>query len=278
MVKCNGAARIAAEEQLLNKRVTADRITGVAYEKNITAVGKKRLDIVNDILEHTAAVGRIDGIGPAKTLVGDVAFRIDLNGFADSKTRLNDIVILIGENDYTEAILDVLDEHGAKATFAVMGIWARENPELVKEMIDRGHDIISHSMTHERYRDLGKEGAIADAQANRELLRADFGIDTDIIRLPYGSGTEEIDAALAEQGFRIVGWSLDSEDWEGESAEGIMEDVLEELKPGDIVLFQNNVAATPAAIGMILEEMGKQAYSAVTVQELAAGNIGGETK
>lgn len=183
-----------------------------------------------------------------------------------------------GENDYTEAILDVLDEHGAKATFAVMGIWARENPELVKEMIDRGHDIISHSMTHERYRDLGKEGAIADAQANRELLRADFGIDTDMIRLPYGSGTEEIDAALAEQGFRIVGWSLDSEDWEGESAEGIMEDVLEELKPGDIILFQNNVAATPAAIGMILEEMGKQAYSAVTVQELAAGKIGGETK
>ncbi len=182
-----------------------------------------------------------------------------------------------GENDYTEEILNVLDEHGAKATFAVMGIWARENSDLVKEMIDRGHDIISHSMTHERYRDLGKEGAVKDAQASTELLRTDFGIGTDMIRLPYGSGTEEINAALAENGLRIVGWSLDSEDWKEGSAEEIAEEVLEDLKAGDIVLFQNNIEATPAAIGMILEEMGKRAYSAVTLQELAAESIGGET-
>ncbi|MBR4079649.1 MAG: polysaccharide deacetylase family protein [Christensenellaceae bacterium] len=183
-----------------------------------------------------------------------------------------------GESDYTEAILDVLDEHGAKATFAVMGIWARENPDLVKEMIDRGHDIISHSMTHERYKDLGKEEAAADAQASLELLRTDFGIGTDMIRLPYGSGTEEINAALSENGLKVVGWSLDSEDWKGEPAEEIAEDILDDLKPGDIVLFQNNVEATPAAIGMVLEEMGKRAYSAVTLQELAAEKIGGETK
>jgi len=184
-----------------------------------------------------------------------------------------------GENDYTKAIMDVLDEHGAKATFAVMGVWARENPELVKEMISRGHDVISHSMTHERYAKLGADGAVSDAQAARELLQTDFGIDTDMIRLPYGSGNEEISAVLSENGFKIVGWSLDSEDWKGETAEEIAEEILDDLKAGDIVLFQNNMEATPAAIGMVLEEMGKRAYSAVTVQELAAKNMNsGETE
>lgn len=174
-----------------------------------------------------------------------------------------------GETDYTEEILEVLHDHGAHATFAVMGAWARQNPDMVREILDSGHEIISHSMSHQRYAELGEEDAVADARANRDYLASEFGVDTDLLRLPYGSGTEKIHAALEQDGFRIVGWSLDSRDWNGDSSEKIAESVLGKLKAGDILLFQNNVPATPDALDEILEKLAERAYETVGLDEMA---------
>ena len=173
-----------------------------------------------------------------------------------------------GEADYTAEILDVLEKHGAKATFAVMGAWARENPDMVREILDRGHKMISHSMAHERYADLGEAGAIADAKANREYLSAEFGVDTDLLRLPYGNGTDKINGALNQAGFRIAGWSLDSKDWSGNSADKVAETVMNRIKAGDVLLFQNNTEATPAALDMVLEKLGERAYETVSLEEI----------
>ena len=183
-----------------------------------------------------------------------------------------------GEEDYTGEILDVLEKHGAKATFAVMGVWARENPDTVREILDRGHDIISHSMSHERYGELGEEGAVKDAKANREYLESEFGVSTDLLRLPYGNGTEKVNAALNEDGFRIVGWSLDSMDWKGESAETVADRVMEKIKAGDILLFQNNMAETPAAMDLILEKLGDRAYETVDLEEMSEEASDGELR
>ena len=163
-----------------------------------------------------------------------------------------------------------LEKHGAEATFAVMGAWARENPDMVREILDRGHEVISHSMAHQRYSELGEAGAVADAKANREYLSQEFGADTDLLRLPYGNGTDPINAALGQAGFRLAGWSVDSRDWNGDPAEKIAGNVMDQIKAGDVILFQNNMEATPAALDLILEELGGRAYEAVSLEEIWA--------
>ena len=101
MIERYGTARITAEEERLNKSVTANSVAGIADEDDITAVGNKRFKVFYNVLEHTAAVSSVERIGPGKRFVGNVALGIDLNGFADRKTRLNEIIILVGDNDYT---------------------------------------------------------------------------------------------------------------------------------------------------------------------------------
>ena len=50
----------------------------------------------------------------------------------------------------TEAVLDLLDELGAKATFFLLGITVRRYPELAREIVSRGHEPACHGFAHER--------------------------------------------------------------------------------------------------------------------------------
>lgn len=209
----------------------------------------------------------------AKIMMQDDTAVFAQNGVLTAGDGTENIVAItidtsFGDADYTAEILDVLEDHDAQATFAVMGAWARENPDLVREIITQGHDVISHSMAHERYADLGTADAVADAKANREYLSAEFGVATDFLRLPYGNGTDEIYAALQQEGFRIVGWSLDSRDWSGIDAEKISDGIIKKIKAGEILLFQNNVAATPEALDLILQKLGDRAYETVTLEDI----------
>ena len=58
------------------------------------------------------------------------------------------ITIDDGPSDETPAVLDLLDAHGAKATFFLVGDRARARPELVRAIVERGHGIGNHSATH----------------------------------------------------------------------------------------------------------------------------------
>ena len=170
--------------------------------------------------------------------------------------------------DHTDDLLEILDKYGAKATFAVMGVWAEENPNQVKSMVKGGHEVISHSMTHERYDDLGAEGAVKDAVAARELLKMDFGVDTDLIRTPYGSGGDEVLANLVEKGFTPIGWSVDSQDWKGDGADNIANRVLNNVKNGSIIVLQNNNEQTVEALPKIIEGLYDMNYECVTISKL----------
>ena len=101
-------------------------------------------------------------------------------------------------------------------------------------------------------------------------ISQEFGADTDLLRLPYGNGTDPINAALGQAGFRLAGWSVDSRDWNGDPAEKIAGNVMDQIKAGDVILFQNNMEATPAALDLILEELGGRAYEAVSLEEIWA--------
>lgn len=172
-------------------------------------------------------------------------------------------------NDRTEEILSVLKKHGATATFAVMGAWAKENPDKVRSIKDAGHEIISHSMTHDHYNDLGEDKSVEDAKAAKEYLKTEFGIDTSKIRPPYGTANSNVLEALSENGFETVKWSIDSKDWRGDTADSIAKRVLENIKPGSIVLFQNNNDSTPDALNMVLEKLAEASYRTVSMSEMS---------
>jgi peptidoglycan-N-acetylglucosamine deacetylase len=67
------------------------------------------------------------------------------------------------------ALLDCLDELGVRATFFVLGVTARRNPQLVRELAARGHEIASHGFAHRRVFELSPAELRADLEASIEL-------------------------------------------------------------------------------------------------------------
>lgn len=173
-----------------------------------------------------------------------------------------------GDADNTQQILDVLDNEGVKATFFVMGLWANENQDMTKKIALAGHEIASHSMNHARYPDMATSEIIGDASDASDLIFQLTGYDTKLMRIPYGAFDSESISALESEGYTPVKWSLDSKDWKGYDAKKIEDEVLSNVKSGDIIMFQNNMAATPEALGAIILGLREDGYKIVTVSEM----------
>lgn len=170
--------------------------------------------------------------------------------------------------DQTEILLEVLNDKNTPATFAVMGAWLEENPQLTEQISQQGHQIISHSMTHGRYPDLKDEEILRDAEAARTAIALQVGEDTSWIRPPYGAVDDRVKEILSHNGYRIITWDLDSQDWKGEDGETVANRVLKQIKPGDVVVFQNNVPQTAEALPRIIEELKNMNYQMVTLDQI----------
>ncbi len=173
-----------------------------------------------------------------------------------------------GDADYTGQILTALKDENAPATFFVMGLWAQEYPEEVDAMVQNGCEIASHSMSHTKYTELPETEMLADASDASELIFDMTGFDSDLIRLPYGAFNTQTIMALQGQGYIPMKWSLDSRDWKGYDASQIADTVLSEVESGDIIMFQNNMAATPEALPAVIAGLKEQGFTLVTVSDL----------
>lgn len=118
--------------------------------------------------------------------------------------------------EYTPKLLEVLDQYQIKANFFLLGDCVQRNPELAKEVFQRGHGIGLHGYTHKSFPQLStnelKESllktqqTIADAcQINKNDLRD--------VRPPNGLFTPRVLRQLHQWNYRVVMWTVVPEDW-----------------------------------------------------------------
>ena len=171
-----------------------------------------------------------------------------------------------GQEDYTQQILEALKKKGAPATFAVMGIWAREYPDAARAIADADMELISHSYAHEHYDSLSKEAICEDAKKAQQALN-ELGVQSNFIRVPYDSCNESTYQALREIEITPIGYSVEINELE-QNAEEIANRVVEQVKPGDILIFQNNSPNTAPAIEEIISRLKSLGYRFETVSGL----------
>ncbi len=110
-------------------------------------------------------------------------------------------------------LLEALDAIGARATFFVLGITARTYPELVRELVERGHEIASHGFEHRRVYDGTAEDLRADLERSIELLGEITGMRPRGYRAPAFSINLQTPWAydvLADLGFAYDSSQYDS--------------------------------------------------------------------
>lgn len=139
--------------------------------------------------------------------------------------------------DNTPEILAVLKEKNVKATFFVVGEWAAENPEAVKEIVAAGHSIGGHSYSHINFVGASEESIKKELARTDKIVKELTGQTIHLVRVPYGEYDTRVIKLIRQQGYEAIQWSADSVDWENPTDQTITERVMKKTKEGGIVLF-----------------------------------------
>jgi len=159
------------------------------------------------------------------------------------------------EPKVTPAVLDLLDRHGAKATFFCIGERAMRHPDLCREIVDRGHLVENHSLRHRRdFALLGLRGFVREIEAAQDTLAAITGMRPLFFRAPAGLRNPLLDPALCRLDLRLVSWTRRGFDTRDGNAESVSARLLRGLNGGDILLLHDgNAARTTGGDAVILD-------------------------
>ncbi len=118
----------------------------------------------------------------------------------------------ISEN--TDLILDELDRNKIKALFFCVGENIYRNPEIGKEILDRGHSIGNHTYNHKRITKLGKDEFNNQVDLTSKIIKEELGYSTLYFRPPHGRFNLSLSKKLSEKNLKNVMWSLLTYDYQ----------------------------------------------------------------
>ena len=170
--------------------------------------------------------------------------------------------------DKTLAILDLLDEYNAKATFFLVGIWVDKYPELVKEIAARGHEIGNHSDSHAHFTQIAESKIRAEMDSCSDKIEALTGIRPTLFRPPYGDYNSKVVTVVRDEGYECVQWSIDSLDWKNRGAEDLIKRATNNVQPGDIILFHNDSQYIVEALPAILKHYQAQGFKMIPAKDI----------
>lgn len=118
------------------------------------------------------------------------------------------------ENGYTSQILDVLKEKKCPAVFFVTMPYVKENPDLIRRMIDEGHTVGNHTVNHPSMPTVSLETAANEITELHDYVQKEFNYTMTLFRPPMGEWSEQTLALTKALGYKTVFWSFAYRDWE----------------------------------------------------------------
>lgn len=164
----------------------------------------------------------------------------------------------------TPAVLDVLRDRGATATFFLVGEQVERYPALVAEIAAAGHGVELHCFRHRNNLRLGPASFLEDAERARVAIEEASGQTVTCYRPPYGIFSAVTLRVVRRRGWRPVLWSRWGRDWDrGATAESIARRASAGTAAGDVVLLHDadyysargSWVRTAAALPLILDEV-----------------------
>jgi peptidoglycan/xylan/chitin deacetylase (PgdA/CDA1 family) len=138
----------------------------------------------------------------------------------------------------TPFVLEQLQHYDATATFFCIGNNVVRYPEVYHRIINEGHTTGNHTYDH-------KNGwKTSTATYVKSVIKASQNIVSKLFRPPYGRIKNKQAQLLKQRGYNIVMWSLLTGDFDVTlSAEECLQNTIESLKEGDIVVFHDSEKA-----------------------------------
>jgi peptidoglycan-N-acetylmuramic acid deacetylase len=183
------------------------------------------------------------------------------------------------ENGLTSAILDVLKAKQVPAAFFVTGHYVKEEPQLLKRMVDEGHIVGNHSWSHPDMSQLNETQIASELdRVDEQVQRITGQKKMQYLRPPRGIFNERVLAASRKLGYRSVFWSIAYKDWDVNAQRGAgyaFDQVMKQLHPGAILLLHSVSRDNAEALGSIIDKAREQGYTFRSLDELVAGELPG---
>lgn len=148
-------------------------------------------------------------------------------------------------------LLQILSDLQVRAVFFIQGEWAVNHSDLVTRIHDAGHIIGDHTYTHADLLTL-----------TDDQIRAEIGgiKGTKWLRPPQGRYNDRIRQIVADMGYCIKYWSIDSDDWQGTTSLDMSRKILRQLHSGAVILFHIHGEHTAETLPELIQEIRARGY------------------
>lgn len=242
-----------------NKRYYMD-LDGIMQTGDITVDGKTY---------HLNADGSLQGYEPsAVTAQSDSS---DKKSKKKKKATQKTIALTFddGPSSFTDRLLDCLEANNAKATFFMVGKEILSFPDEVKRMKALGCELGNHTYDHTDLATLSASDISSEiSRVDQELVNL-TGQGATVVRPPYGSVNDTVKATV---GTPMILWSIDTLDWKTQDVQATVEEVMNNVQDGSIILMHDIYSTSVDAAEILIPQLIEDGYQLVTVHELAAAH------
>jgi peptidoglycan/xylan/chitin deacetylase (PgdA/CDA1 family) len=163
----------------------------------------------------------------------------------------------------TDTVLAALNSAGVQATFFVVGMFARANPDILRATADLGNVVANHTDLHETLTSLSEIAIVQTLDKTDAAIRA-AGVEPGrLVRPPGGNTNGRVEDVIETAGYLQILWDVDPQDWSGISAGGIHSNVVGHAGDGSVILLHDanaNYRNTATATTMIISTLHSRGF------------------
>ncbi|WP_431271136.1 polysaccharide deacetylase family protein [Dankookia sp. P2] len=195
------------------------------------------------------------GMRPRSAMLG-----CNLTRVARPAPGASDLVVLTFDDGpdpaVTPRVLDLLDRHGAKASFFVIGQRAARQPHLLREIVARGHSVENHTHRHPLSFAAWPPGAmLREIRRAQEAIAEACGHAPQYFRAPAGLRSPLLDPVLAIAGLRLISWTRRGYDAVSSCPDRVYRRMTRNLGAGDILLLHDRATVGPCMALQVLPRL-----------------------
>ncbi len=153
--------------------------------------------------------------------------------------------------DVVEGIIELLNERGLKATFFIGGCFADDHEDLLKKIVQDGHELANHGYFHLDHAKISREKNREEIENTCKIIEALSGVRTTLFAPPSGAFSAVTMEVAESLGYTVILWSKDTIDWRDANQKKIFDRATVNVKAGDLILMhpkEHTLKALPAIL------------------------------
>ena len=191
------------------------------------------------------------------------------NLYYSGNHKSNKITLMVNVywgTEYIDGFLDIFEKYNIKTTFFVGGMWAEDNPDVLKKIFSCGHEIANHGFSHKDHDKLSYQKNCDEILACHNVVKNILGIDMNLFAPPSGAYNKTTVEIAKQLGYKTIMWTegRDTIDWRDKDSEIVFQRAVKNAKGGDFVLMHPSLH-TKNALEKIITTLQGQGFEICSV-------------